>query len=97
MLHDINSCKDRIQKLLDDKHFVTGEDVKRARSFIHILRVLQAEVCCLMKDWRSLLDVIHVRLGIPSGSGRKVNLVPRTRSDLMFSQRIRSKHSRTCW
>ena len=63
MFHNITSCKDRIQKLLDDKHLLTDDDSKRARSFIHILRVFQAEVCCLMKDWRSLSNVIQVRLG----------------------------------
>ena len=63
MSEGIASCKARIQKLLDDKHLVADEDVMRATSFVHILRVFQAEVCCLMKDWGSMLDIIQVWIG----------------------------------
>ncbi|GJE98003.1 SPO22 domain-containing protein [Phanerochaete sordida] len=56
---NISLCKDRIQGLLENKHLIADEDVMRARSFIHILRLFQAEVCCLMKNWGSLLGVIQ--------------------------------------
>lgn len=74
---NISLCKDRIQGLLENKHLIADEDVMRARSFIHILRLFQAEVCCLMKNWGSLLGVIQVRQGSSPHCGRNANLVPR--------------------
>jgi len=59
MFRDISSCKDRIQELLDHNCLTADEAVLRAKSFVHLLRVFQAELCCLTKDWRSLLDVIQ--------------------------------------
>ncbi len=56
---DIATCTKRIQKVLDGNKLST-EDVDRARSFIHLLRVFDTEVSCLMKDWKHLLESIQV-------------------------------------
>ncbi|THG97385.1 hypothetical protein EW026_g4602 [Hermanssonia centrifuga] len=55
---DIATCTKRIQKVLDGNK-LSIEDVDRARSFIHLLRVFDTEVSCLMKDWKHLLESIQ--------------------------------------
>lgn len=55
---DLGSCKDRIQRLLDRKLLVTEDGARRAQTFIHVLRLFSAELCCLAKDWKRLLDIV---------------------------------------
>jgi len=58
---DIKSCKIRIQGVIDSNRFPSVEDADRARSLIHILRVFEAEVLCLRKEWKLVLLTIEVR------------------------------------
>ncbi|KAH8101409.1 hypothetical protein BXZ70DRAFT_1007244 [Cristinia sonorae] len=58
---DIKDCKIRIQQVIDSNQFPSVEDADRARSFIHILRVFEAEVLSMRKEWKLLLLTIELR------------------------------------
>jgi hypothetical protein len=92
----ITDCKIRIQKLLDDKCFVAEEDIDRARSFIQILRVFQAEVCCLMRSWSILLDIIQVWIDSSSFPRSPADPLQRTLPGLTPWRQTLLKHLRTC-
>lgn len=58
---DIRSCKQKILDILkNDK--IKAEDLSRAQSFIHVLRIFETEMLCHLKDWNSLKQTITVRV-----------------------------------
>ncbi|CAL1696816.1 unnamed protein product [Somion occarium] len=55
----IKSCKICIQRVIDNEKLTKSEDMQRAHSFIHILRVFETEVLCAKKEWKALLHTIE--------------------------------------
>ncbi|TCD65068.1 hypothetical protein EIP91_003270 [Steccherinum ochraceum] len=56
---DIKNSKIRIQRVIDSNQFPSAGDADRIRSFIHILRVFEAEVLCIRKEWKLMLLTIE--------------------------------------
>lgn len=57
---DIKSCKQRILDILANNN-MKAEDMSRAQSFLHVLRIFETEMLCHLKDWNSLKQTITVR------------------------------------
>ncbi|KAI0935752.1 hypothetical protein AcV5_004080 [Taiwanofungus camphoratus] len=55
---DITSCKQRIRATLDMNKLLNDDDILRAKSFLHVLRVFETEVLCQLKQWKPLLNTI---------------------------------------
>lgn len=51
-----------MNKLLND------DDILRAKSFLHVLRVFETEVLCQLKQWKPLLNTIGVSNCLPFDS-----------------------------
>ncbi|CCL98934.1 uncharacterized protein FIBRA_00941 [Fibroporia radiculosa] len=56
---DIVSCKKRIQNVINTSKVLVDDEILRAQSLLHVLRVFEAEVIHQMKDWSRLLLVIQ--------------------------------------
>ncbi|PCH37312.1 hypothetical protein WOLCODRAFT_146594, partial [Wolfiporia cocos MD-104 SS10] len=56
---DLTACKKRIRSIIDNAKLLDGDNVNRAWSFIHALRVFESETLCHLKMWKQLLDVIQ--------------------------------------
>ena len=60
VLEDIKVCKERLHGYLDQEQISDGHDLRLAQSFIHILRVFEAEYLCELKEWKQILKTIGV-------------------------------------
>lgn len=58
---DVSACIGRIQRISAENKMTLEQDVERARSFVHILRVFEVEILSLMRDWQRIAETIRVR------------------------------------
>lgn len=57
---DIESDKKRIRAIVDEGNVLGDEEISRAESFLHVLRVFEAEILCQLKEWEAVLRVVEV-------------------------------------
>jgi len=67
----IKETKTRIQRIISKNQLPGQEETERAQSFIHVLRVFEVEILCLMKEWKELLSSVEVRHTL---SGKRADL-----------------------
>jgi hypothetical protein len=59
---EVVETKERITKLVTDNRTIGDMVADRCRSFVHILRVFQVEICCALKDWKRIPPIVEVTL-----------------------------------
>jgi len=63
VLADINGCKERICDIVNSHKIPEGMDLLRVRSYVHTLRVFEAEHLCQLKEWTQMMrcigDIVH--------------------------------------
>ena len=57
---EVVETKERITKLVTDNRTIGDVVADRCRSFVHILRVFQVEICCALKDWKRIPPIVEV-------------------------------------
>ena len=62
IVQEVAETKERITKLVTDSHTIGDVVADRCRSFVHILRVFQVEICCALKDWKRIPPIVEVTL-----------------------------------
>ncbi|KAH7925693.1 SPO22-domain-containing protein [Leucogyrophana mollusca] len=58
LVTEIKLCKERILKAVGQNR-IAPEDLARAQSFLHVLRVFEVEISCRVQDWDSVLATIE--------------------------------------
>jgi hypothetical protein len=62
IIQEVVETKERITKLVTDNRSIGDVVADRCRSFLHILRVFQVEICCALKDWKRIPPIVEVTL-----------------------------------
>ena len=60
MATDITVCKNRIQEILKQNKLSGKMNIERVQSFVHVLRIFEVEMLCLMNEWTQVSTVIQV-------------------------------------